>query len=274
LFFGHGPARSGKSTFAEALKAALGEYAGTADFASFLKSRDLKGGDRPRGDLVRLAGKRIVTSIEVDEGKSLAEGLVKSLTGRDTQVHRDLFQRGLDTHEVMPSYTLWMMANHRPKVRFEDDAIWERISLVGFPVHIPEAERDPQVKSRLMDASESGAAVLAWTMAGLEDYLSRGSLDPPDSVRSSTLAWRTDMDPLKPFLDECCVVGDGAVSYKDLMVTYADWAKRSGIPRFEMLSKAQMTPRLKELGCDPRTKEQPSGKTSILGWYGIALAEG
>ncbi len=39
--------------------------------------------DRSRNDLARLCGSRMVISVEVDEGKELAEGLVKTITGMD-----------------------------------------------------------------------------------------------------------------------------------------------------------------------------------------------
>ena len=81
LFFVHGPAAAGKSTFIEVIKAALGDYTRTADFESFLQRRDV---GATRNDIARLAGARFVASIEVDEGKRLAEGLIKNLTGNDT----------------------------------------------------------------------------------------------------------------------------------------------------------------------------------------------
>src|SRR5262249_44293846 len=81
LFFAQGPAATGKSTFLEALKAVLGDYASTTDFETFLK----RSGDRGiPNDIARLAGRRLVVSNEVDEGKQLAAALVKTLTGGDT----------------------------------------------------------------------------------------------------------------------------------------------------------------------------------------------
>src|ERR1019366_1606751 len=80
LFFAHGPGATGKSTFLEAIKGSLGDYAATADFETFLRKR----GDAPvRSDVARLAGARLVVSVEVNDGRQLAEGLVKTLTGGD-----------------------------------------------------------------------------------------------------------------------------------------------------------------------------------------------
>jgi hypothetical protein len=80
LFFLHGPEATGKSTFLEAIKATLGEYARTADFDTFLQKK----GDRGiPNDIAALAGARLVASNEMADGKRLAEGLVKQLTGGD-----------------------------------------------------------------------------------------------------------------------------------------------------------------------------------------------
>ena len=87
LFYICGPTASGKSTFIEAVKATLGDYAETADFDAFLQ-RKIAGG--PRNDIARLNGARFVSSIEVDEGKALAQALIKNITGNEKIVARFL----------------------------------------------------------------------------------------------------------------------------------------------------------------------------------------
>ena len=69
LLFSYGEGSTGKSTFLQAITRTLGDYATTADFDTFLQK------DRSSGhsaDIARLAGKRLVISIEVDHGKRTA----------------------------------------------------------------------------------------------------------------------------------------------------------------------------------------------------------
>ncbi len=101
-----GPEASGKSTFIAATTKTLGDYAQTTDFETFLK-RPATGG--PRNDLARLAGARMVVSIEVDDGKALAEGVVKTLVGGDTVTARLLHK---EFFEFVPAFKLWLAANH------------------------------------------------------------------------------------------------------------------------------------------------------------------
>ncbi|HZF54685.1 MAG TPA: hypothetical protein VE093_38820 [Polyangiaceae bacterium] len=62
------------------MKSILGDYSSTADFDTFIARQNAGG---PRNDIAWLAGTRMVVAIEVDEGKRIAEGLVKQLTGGD-----------------------------------------------------------------------------------------------------------------------------------------------------------------------------------------------
>ena len=92
LAFLHGPGATGKTTAVEAIKATLGEYASTSDFETFLARRGDAG---IRNDVARLAGARMVVSVEVEDGKRLAEGLIKQLTGGDKIAARFLHREVL-----------------------------------------------------------------------------------------------------------------------------------------------------------------------------------
>jgi putative DNA primase/helicase len=258
LFFVHGPAASGKSTFLETLKASFGDYAKVADFESFIARRDV---GAIRNDIAELAGRRFVLSIEVDEGKKLAEGLVKLLTGGDTVRARFLYQ---EAFEFAPSFKLWLAANHAPRVRDNDTAIWRRILRLPFEHVVPKARRDPTVKARLKDPAVSGPAILAWAVEGCLRWQQEG-LRVPEVVEQATEQYRLDMDPLKLFFDErCTFFADAWTSAKTLRDTYETWAKDSGE---RALDARQFAERLRERGCIQ--KPTRAGR----GWSGIALME-
>lgn len=222
LFFVYGTAGTGKSTFLESIKAILGDYAATADFESFVKRDGTSG---PRNDIARLAGKRLVLSSEIDEGKRLAEALIKSLTGNDTITARLLFK---EHFEFRPQFKLVMCANHRPLVKHDDEGIWRRILTLPFENQIPEKERDPEIKRILCDPEVSGPAILAWAVKGAMKWLESG-LNIPVAVTRATETYRSEMDPLADFLNECCITEKGAwVPTVLLYATYKEWAERNG----------------------------------------------
>ena len=133
-------------------------------FDAFLQSDRASGGHKEH--LARLAGKRMVISIEVDEGKKMAEALIKHITGGEMVTAS--FKFG-NTFEFFPSFQLWLAANHRPRVRADDNAIWRRILQLPFEVVIPEEERDAGVKSTLTDVDVAGPAILTWLVQGCLD---------------------------------------------------------------------------------------------------------
>jgi putative DNA primase/helicase len=222
LFFPHGPTATGKSTKLEAIRAVLGEYAATADFETFLKRHGDAG---VRNDIARLAGARLVISIEVDDGKTLAEGLLKLLTGGDTVAARFLYQ---ETFEFQPRFKLWLAANDRPRVNADDTAMWRRIVQIPFLNVIPEAERDDRVKLQLRTDPDVQSGILAWAVRGCLEW-QRIGLAIPQVVRDYTNEYRQENDPLRDWLADCCdLAADAWTPTRDLRDSYDAWCTSAG----------------------------------------------
>jgi putative DNA primase/helicase len=261
LFFIHGPTRTGKSTFLEALKSALGDYCRTADFGTFLKGHAV---GRPRADIARLRGARMVVSIEVDEGSKLAEALLKMLTGGDTITARALYH---DSFEFRPAFKLWLAANAAPKVNDREKAIWERIRRIPFTREVPREKRDPLVKERLRDPAIGGPAILAWAVRGCLAWQGEG-LGTCAAVERSTDDYRHEMDPLCDFIDACCVLAPAAwASSRALRVAYETWAAESGADW--LVRGKEWGERLRALGCSSKVRRVADQVTR--GWQGIGL---
>ena len=258
LFFVHGPGGSGKSTFLEAIKAVLGEYGKSADFETFISRRDA---GTIRNDIAELAGRRFVVSIEVDEGKKLAEGLVKLLTGGDTVRARFLYQEAFD---YVPQFKLWLAANHAPKVRHDDSAMWRRILRIPFDQVIPKEKRDPSLKARLKDVNESGPAILAWAVEGCLRWQEE-RLQVPEAVSDATEQYRLDMDPLQDFIADCCVLHPAAwAPAAQLRHAYEEYCKQNG--QKHLLPPREFTDGLKSRGC---TRDR---RHAGHGWLGVGLS--
>jgi putative DNA primase/helicase len=261
LFFIHGPTRTGKSTFLEALKGALGDYAKTADFGTFLKGHAV---GKPRADIARLRGARMVVSIEVDEGSHLAEALIKMLTGGDTITARALYQ---DSFEFRPAFKLWLAANAAPRVSDREKAIWERIRRIPFTCEVPGEKRDPLVKERLRDPDIGGPAILAWAVRGCLAWQREG-LGTCAAVERSTDDYRQEMHPLHDFVDACCVLAPAAwASSSHLRAAYETWAAESGAR--ELIKGREWGERLHDLGCVPKSRWMADH--TERGWQGIGL---
>ncbi len=257
LFFVQGPGGSGKSTFLEAIKTVFGDYARTADFQTFVQ-RTQTGGVRE--DVAELAGRRLVVSIEVDKGQKLAEGLTKTLTGGDTISSRFLYQKRF---EFIPQFKLWLAANDQLQVRHDDDAIWRRILRVPFPNKIPKGQRDKTLKRRLRNVKECGPAILAWAVEGCLRWQEEG-LSVPTLVEDATEEYREAMDPLRDFLQGCCVLHPNAwISNEELRRAYEQDCRERG--NKYPVGVNEFAEGLKARGCGQ--KRRHSGR----GWQGIGL---
>lgn len=263
LFFVCGVAGGGKSTFIEAVKMIMGDYAKTANFETFLQSSNRDGGGA-RGDIARLAGSRMVSSNETNEGSRLAEGIIKTLTGRDTITARFVYERDF---EYMPQFKLWLVANDEPKARYSDSGLWRRILKLPFNLALPAEKRNPVVKDTLNNPALAGSAILAWAVQGCLEW-QRAGLGTSQAVSQSTDDYRAAQDPLKDWLEECCVLGGDKWAWsKDLRDSYERHCADNGVKPVYGKSFAEL---LKQIGCSNQGVKR-DGLTSGRWWSGIAV---
>ena len=260
LFFVYGPSATGKSTFLAAIGLIIGDYAATADFETFLQRNSTSGG--ARNDIARLAGKRMVISIEVEDGRKMAEALINQLTGGDIVAARFLYS---ESFEFKPQFKLWLCANNRPGLSGPDGAIWRRLVQIPFLETIPEKERNPKIKSELTDLNKHGSAILNWMLEGCLLWQKEG-LDEPSAVKILTNDYREESDVLKDFLQECCILEPTAqVSNTGIYNAYQDWCRDNGL-RYS-LGRKRFTQALLSRGLD----QYRIGGTGKRMWIGVGL---
>jgi putative DNA primase/helicase len=166
LAFLYGIGANGKSTFLTAVTGAIGDYHRTAPIETFTASSS----DRHPTDLAGLAGARLVTATETEEGRRWAESKIKTLTGGDMISARFMRQ---DFFEYVPQFKLLIAGNHKPGLRTVDEAIRRRFNLIPFVVTIPLPERDLKLSEKL-EAEWPGIlqwmidGCLAWQHTGLQ----------------------------------------------------------------------------------------------------------
>ena len=218
-FFCYGTGRNGKTTFLDVIRCIAGDYASNIQPETLMVR---SAGSAANSDIARLKGARFVTSVEPNEGMRLNEGLLKQITGDDMITARKLYG---DEFEFRPEFKLWMATNHKPMIRGTDTGIWRRIHLIPFTVQIPEERIDRKLKDKLMQEAEG---ILAWCMRGLDDY-NREGLKKPLAVINAIEAYRTEMDVISRFLEECTVPAPcRCVKAKELYDVYSRWCESNG----------------------------------------------
>lgn len=231
-----GDTSTGKSTFAEAIAGALGQYAGSANMTIFRDNQD----DRARPDLLRVLPMRFVYAEEASRSWHLHPDQIKRITGGTPLTARGM--RSNTYVDQVPAFTPWLITNHAPTIEGADAALWRRLVVVPFDVQIPKTEEDARFAQRL--ASDEGrAAILAWLVAGYRAYLA-----DPDSLQTIPIGamaanakFRAEVSDLAVFLNEVCETGPVTdstyrVSPEDLYAAYQVWCGTNGVQPRDIMS--------------------------------------
>jgi putative DNA primase/helicase len=214
LWFFYGTGANGKSTFLSTVLAMLGDY-GMQAVSDLLMVKRNESHSTERADLF---GKRFVATIETEEGKRLAEALMKQMTGGDKIRARFLFKNHF---EFSPTHKIVLAANHKPVIKGQDYANWRRIKLVPWTVTIPKDEKDLGLPDKLR-AELPG--ILVWALQGLRDWQEAGMAEPAE-VTEATAAYQVEQDQVQAFLSEECILNPAAKCKASALLTaYRDWS--------------------------------------------------
>jgi putative DNA primase/helicase len=259
LFILQGCGENGKSTLIKTILNIMGSYAQHTPTETFLTKKD----DPVRNDIARLPGARFVSAVEAEQGRRLAESLIKQLTGGDRVsarfLHKELF-------DFDPQFKIFLSVNHRPVIRGTDHAIWRRIHLIEFDYMVPE---NKQIKDLEKILFEEASGILNWAITGCLGWQQEG-LNPPEEVIQATKGYRQEMDVLGSFLDDCCEIKETeTVIFSDLYNAYKNWCEKSG-EKYTLTKKAMGTA-LKERGFFSR-KQRTSQGTPLV-YEGIKLVD-
>ncbi len=133
-----------------------------------------KKGERHPTKIADLFGKRLAVCRETDEGRRLAESLVKDQTGGDMLSARRMKE---DFWRFWPTHKLIFCTNHKPLIRGTDHAIWRRVHLIPFEVTIPTDQQEKTLPNKLR-AEFPG--ILAWCVRLSNEKIKVWLLKPTD----------------------------------------------------------------------------------------------
>ena len=256
----HGSGNNGKSTLLSTFLKILEEYAVLLQIDTLMVRQE---SNNTQADLADLRGARFVMTSETEEGQRLAEGKLKRITqgmGKIKAVRK--YENPIEFPET---HKLFMDANHKPVVRGSDNAIWNRLHPVPFSITIPPDEIDPELPAKLLEEAEG---ILAWAVAGTLRWRREGLGKPPE-VESAGALWRAESDPLREFVEDCCVVHPGlSVKAAPLWQAYEKWAEENG--ERHVLSRKKFADRLQALGCE-QVMRKFGRAYSERGWAGVGL---
>lgn len=196
LVFIYGDGGNGKSVFVNTITGIVADYAVTAAMDTFTSSK----GDKHSTDLAMLAGARLVTASETEEGRMWDEARIKAMTGGDPITARFMRQ---DFFTYRPQFKLTIIGNHQPILRNVDDALRRRFCMVPFTVKPEQPDTELEAKLRL-----EWPGILRWMINGCLDWQEHG-LPRPESVRAATEEYFADQDLISQWLEDECEIDIG-----------------------------------------------------------------
>jgi putative DNA primase/helicase len=195
LLFLFGSGGNGKGTLVRTVARIMGDYAVASDMATFTASKH----DRHPTELAKLAGARMVTATETEQGRAWAWARIKELTGNERPISARFIRR--DHFEFYPTAKLVFTGNHRPNLPSTDEATARRMRLV--PIQFSAREPDDTLKMRL---EAEAPAILRSLIDGCLDWQSHGLQRAPCEI-AATNEYLAEQDLFSQWVDADCTTG-------------------------------------------------------------------
>lgn len=221
-----GQGQNGKGVLARVVAKALGDYAATPPDTLYMRTKyGATSSDKPRPELLKLEGARF-TYMSEPQGGQFNEELLKAHTGNDFIEARTLHSKTFKTFQ--PTHKVIFLTNNPPRTEDVGPSMQRRVRLIWFEQDYRDPKRDDKdIEERLKTPANLQGA-LRLLAGAASDYLTMG-LPEPQKVTDWSKAYIAENDPIQSFVDEMCVIQQGAEEAAGAMwKAFVGWVERNG----------------------------------------------
>lgn len=212
---------NGKSTLINFLEYALGDYNTSADVSLLTNPRAISSSASP--DVIRLKGKRQVTFAEPEYKDTLKTGIIKSFSGGDSIISRELYKAPI-SFKLQAS--MFMCCNDLPNINSIDGGTFRRLRIIEFtsrfcdnPIKDNEFKIDPAIKSKIQNWKPYFMSILIHYYSIYETELKEtGRIEEPEEVKVATNKYKADNDRFTDYITEC--ISEDGTKFESLRLIY------------------------------------------------------
>jgi P4 family phage/plasmid primase-like protien len=233
VFVWTGEGDNGKSVMCQLFEKMLGPYAQKPQTSLLTEKRGKATAADPT--MARSQGARWLVFQEPSERDTINIGVLKELSGNDTFLARDLYQRGTDMREITPMFKVVLMCNKPPKLD-GDKAVWNRVRVIPYestfvtPEDLPATEEEQMLEKKFpMDPNFSEnipnmLSPFAWVL--MDEFKKNGGHigAEPFEVKNATMEYRSRNDVVQQYIREHLEPCPGVVlSLSELYPAFKSW---------------------------------------------------
>ena len=224
-----GDGKNGKSVFLQTLR----EVLGSANVSSLELAEMFD-----RFKVGTLRGKLANICSDVDTNTVIHTSFKKIVAGEHTVAER----KHLDPFEFKPFARILFSANRFTPTRDHSEGFYRRFDIVRFERHFADHERDPALLDKLQ---QELPGIFNWALVGLGRLKEQGwNLTSSEAMNSEHKRFQLETHPLRGFLEECCVIGEGEVEKDHFTEKYKEWCEANG---YRVQSSHRVTTDLAEM---------------------------
>jgi putative DNA primase/helicase len=176
-----------------------------------------------RFSTIQLVDKLANICDESPTGKTIESEMFKNITGGGfitvEQKYKDSYMIACTAKQIFATNsTLW--------IKDHTHALFRRLMIVPFGYKVPKEKRDNNLKNSLLD--ELGG-IINWAIEGYQRLITNDGFTTSLYADEAKKEFIRDMDSVKTFLDENCIVGSSfSVMCMELYESYKKYTEENG----------------------------------------------
>ena len=178
--------------------------------------------------LVGTMGKLVNFCNEVDNARDLDEAIIKQFTGEDPMQFERKYK---EVFSALPTAKLIISGNAWLPFRDRSEGMWRRFVPLHFPVNIPEARQNKNLRQDLLPEL---SGIFNWAVEGLCRLRQQDRLTMPATSQALIGQFRLEANNALRFLEESTVQAtNGHVGTVELYTRYKQWCETNGHPALD-----------------------------------------